>query len=291
MLTVRRRGKVFHVDLMVAGKRHLVRGSLGTRNEDAARRIAHKLETALAEGPKSSVWPELGHLMPPDTFARFATFAGVKEEQLPAWVQLRESFEVFMDQRTAIDKLRRSTVERYGHTVREFDRFLEEQNVRLLQDVSIPLVERFKVWRIDRSSKRKNSRAATGVVLDVAILHRIFSFAVKREMVAKNPVQLEGRPGDNPEGGAEPYSADELGRMREHAGEDLLAFLLLRWTGLRGSDAVTLTWREVNLVGKEIVRVTQKRRKKVVVPIGTELQFALETEQDRRNPGPTIGYY
>lgn len=48
-----------------------------------------------------------------------------------------------------------------------------------------------------------------------------------------------------------------------------------------------MTWREVDLVGREIVRVTQKRRKKVVVPIGTELQFALETERDRRNPGPT----
>lgn len=142
------------------------------------------------------------------------------------------------------------------------------------------------MWRIDRSKKQKNSRAATGVVLDVAILHRIFSFALKREMVAKNPVQLEGRPGDNPAGGAEPYSAEELRRMREHAGEDLLAFLLLRWTGLRGSDAATLTWREVNLSGKEIERLTQKRRKKVILPIHTELQFALETEHARRDPAP-----
>jgi len=58
MLTVRKRGKVFRVDLM-AGKIHLVRGSLGTHNGDAARRIAHKLETALAEGPLSSVWADV----------------------------------------------------------------------------------------------------------------------------------------------------------------------------------------------------------------------------------------
>jgi integrase len=75
--------------------------------------------------------------------------------------------------------------------------------------------------------------------------------------------------------------------MREHCGEDLLAFLVLLRTGLRGSDAVTLTWREVDLSGREIVRVTQKRRKKVIVPIHAELQFALETERDRRNPSAT----
>jgi site-specific recombinase XerD len=225
--------------------------------------------------------------VPPETFARFADFAGAKEQHSATWNELNESFEVFMMQRIKANKLRPSTAERYRHTLREFDLFLKEQTVSLLQDVNVALVERFKVWRIDRSSKRRNSRAATGVVLDTAILHRVFSFAMKREMIAKNPVQLEGRPDDNPEGFAEPYNAEELARMREHSGEDLLAFLLLRWTGLRGSDAATLTWREVKLSGREIEWVTQKRRKKVVLPIQTELQFALETERDRRNPSAT----
>ena len=53
------------------------------------------------------------------------------------------------------------------------------------------------------------------------------------------------------------------------------------WTGLsrwptRGSDAVKLTWQEVSFEKKEIERVTQKRRKKVVLPINLELLFALE---------------
>jgi hypothetical protein len=108
---------------------------------------------------------------------------------------------------------------------------LQEQKVSFLPDVTMPLVENFKVWRIERIKKRKHSRGATGVVLDVAILHSAFSFAVKREMIVKNPVQLEGRPGENPEGGAEPYTAGELSRMRQHTEDDLLAFLLLRWTG------------------------------------------------------------
>lgn len=66
-----------------------------------------------------------------------------------------------------------------------------------------------------------------------------------------------------------------------------MAFLLLRWTGLRGSDAVSLTWREIHFDSKEIERRTQKRGKAVVLPIQTELLFALETEQERRKPCPT----
>ena len=92
---------------------------------------------------------------------------------------------------------------------------------------------------------------------------------------------------ENPEHGAEPFAGQDLSKLREHAGEDLLIFLLLRWTGLRGSDAVSLTWGEVCLDSKEIARVTQKRRKKVVLPIHVELFFALEADHERRRPQST----
>ena len=41
--------------------------------------------------------------------------------------------------------------------------------------------------------------------MDAAILHRAFSFAIESEMIEKNPVRLEGRLGENPVGGAEPF--------------------------------------------------------------------------------------
>jgi integrase len=112
----------------------------------------------------------------------------------------------------------------------------------------------------------------------------VFSFAVENEIVAKNPVRMEGRPGAEPTRGAQPFDGEEIKRMRHHAGEDLLAFLLLRHTGFRGSDAVQLTWAEVRFDTREIERLTQKRRKLVVLPVHTELLFALETEYARRNP-------
>jgi integrase len=191
-----------------------------------------------------------------------------------------------MEQRRKIGKLQTSTEERYKMTLREFESFLAEQRITQLQNITKPLVESFKVWRVERIKEKKFSRGATGLVLDAAILHRLFAFALENEMIVRNPVRMEGRPGENPERGAEPFTARDLSRLREHAGDDLLTFLLLRWTGLRGSDAVSVTWHEVHFDRREIERVTQKRKKKVVLPIQTELLFALEAEHEQRKPQP-----
>src|ERR1700677_1956812 len=68
--------------------------------------------------------------------------------------------------------------------------------------------------------------------------------------------------------------------------ETALAFLLLRHTGFRGSDAVRLRFGEIDWDRQEINRLTLKRRKRVVLPIRSELFFALEIERDRRGPDP-----
>jgi integrase len=122
--------------------------------------------------------------------------------------------------------------------------------------------------------------------LDVAILHKVFEVALEEEMVSKNPVAFEGRPGDGPTRGAQPFSAQDVTRMQKHANQDLLSFILLRWTGLRGSDAVNLRWSEVHFDRCEIERVTLKRTKKVIVPIHSDLLAVLEMEFTRRKPKP-----
>lgn len=53
MLAVRKRAKNYHADYTGGGVR--IRASLGTRNQEDARRIAHRLETALAEGAESPI--------------------------------------------------------------------------------------------------------------------------------------------------------------------------------------------------------------------------------------------
>jgi len=285
MITEEKRGRKYHAYLYEKGKR--VRGSLGTRSRDMALRLIHKLETAIVEGQNSCLWGELQTLLPSRTYKNFSDYAGVKPKQLPTWEDLKTGFSVFREQRVKLGKLAQSTSDRYEVTIREFGDFLAAESVTLLEDINRPLVEHFKVWRVERINKKKHSRGATGLVLDAAILHRVFSFAVENEMVLKNPVRMEGRPGENPKNGAEPFTASQLSNMRKHAGPDLLMFLLLRWTGLRGVDAVKLTWSEVHFDRAEIERVTQKRKKRVVLPIHTELLFALEVERERLKSLPS----
>jgi hypothetical protein len=69
---------------------------------------------------------------------------------------------------------------------------------------------------------------------------------------------MEGRPGDDPECGAQPFKTDELSKLREAAGPDLLAFLVLRWTGLtvRG--------------GSRLFRMAESIAKIAAIPLGSE---------------------
>ncbi|MGB8592527.1 MAG: tyrosine-type recombinase/integrase [Candidatus Acidiferrales bacterium] len=274
-----------------SGERERLRLSLGTTNGDSAQILLCKIERALALGPDSSLWRDLRGVLPADTFARLATIAGHTAEQnldspKHSWDDLASKFSAWMTQRVALDKLRDSTRNRYLQTSAAFEKFLTTRGIVELSQINRAVVEDFKAWHLARVIVKKNSRGGRGVVLDAAILHRIFVFAVECELIAKNPVRLEGRPGDEPERGAQPFKAAELTKLRQVSGADLLAFLLLRWTGLRGSDAVGLRWEEIDWETREINRLTVKRRKRVLLPIHQELLFALELERDRRDPQP-----
>ncbi|SRR6266567_285166 len=285
MLTLRKRGRNYHVD-MLAGVSPRIRASLGTRNQNAALRLLHRLEIAISEGPNSQLWAELKKLLPAATYSSFAAYVGVKELPEPTWTDVDSAFRAFLNQRIALGKLRESTRQRYTVTLREFNSFLAERKVSLVRKIDGLLVEDFKTWRLDRIKKHKFSRAGAGLVLDIAILHRIFTIAIRREMAVNNPVRMEGSPGENPANGAQPFGAQELMRLREYAGDDLLALLMLRWTGFRGSDATSVPWTEVRFEHKEFDRVSQKRMKRVILPIHPELLCALEAEYEKRKPQP-----
>jgi integrase len=294
---VKKRGKFYRLEgrhgdrgRRGSGERERLRLSLGTMNGDAAQILVGKIDQALAEGRESNKWVDLRAVLPPETFAELAAIVGYveKAEALKhTWVDLSEKFSSWMTQRIALDKMRSSTRERYAQTARAFGEFLDTRSdIVILDDITRAVVEEFKGWQLARVAAKRQSRGGRGIILDTAILHRIFSFAVECELVGKNPVRMEGRPGDVSEGGAQPFKSTDLRKLRDEAGPDLLAFLLLRWTGLRGSDAVGLRWEEIDWETREINRLTQKRRKRVLLPIHTELFFALEAERDRRHPQP-----
>ncbi len=289
MLSARKhRGRLYRLEGRVCGS--YLRLSLSTRSKDFATRLKNLVESALVEGNDSKRWPEIARLLPAKAFGRLTALAGYVEKPAPpappTWKDLVRLFSAEATQRIAIGNFRATTWVRYQQTFKTFGAFLIAQGIEQLAQITRPVVERFKVWRIERLRESRNARGGKSLSLDAAILHRVFAHAVECELVERNPVRLEGRPGDNPERGAQPFTAEQLGKLRKAAGPDLFAFLLLRHTGLRGSDAVGLRWGEIEWQAREIHRVTQKRSKRVVVPIHEELLFALETEQERRRPRP-----
>ncbi|HEY2120929.1 MAG TPA: phage integrase SAM-like domain-containing protein [Candidatus Acidoferrum sp.] len=260
-LKVQSRGKRYRAIGTIAGQ--FLRLSLATSNHNAASTAVNRIERAMAVGSGSSLWPELKRSLPPNTFdvlAKIANYREAPSEKIPLWKDLIDVFTLEMQNRIALDKLRDSTWERYQQTIKAFEAFLKDQRTFELRLMTRPFIESFKVWRRAKILERNFARGATSLCLDAAILHRVFSAAVENEMIVKNPVKMEGRPGEHPERGAQPFDGKELSKLRAFAGPDLLTFLLLRWTGLRGSDAVRLTWQEISFENKELERVTQKRR-------------------------------
>jgi len=287
MLSARKRGHIYWLEGRMGGAR--IQASLGTRNHDNAVLYARNVERGLVEGAQSPEWPRLRNLLPESVFQKLSALVGYVEQpkqRAPEWEDLRAAFAAECERRISLGKLRDSTWSRYEHTLSEFKLFLEQAQVRDLSQISRTVVEQFKACRAARIKRKKFSRGARGLALDAAILHRVFAYAIELELVQRDPVRLEGRPGDEPECGAQPYKAEQLTRMRETAGLDLLAFLVLRWTGLRGSDVVRLKWAEIDFDSGEITRLTLKRRKRVLIPMHTELRFALEAEFQRRSPSP-----
>lgn len=285
MIRLHRRGVQWHVDFFAGSDR--LRGSLGTKSKEASARLKGRLENALAEGPTSVIWRELKPVLPKSTFARFSTYSGVRSDNSPTWERLESIFRTHLNQRVSLGKLSPNTRTRYLVLLGQFSDFLEKKGINDLHEITRPLVEEFKTVRLADISKKKTARGGGGLVLDVAILHRVFAIGVEHELLTKNPVKMEGRPGANPQQGAEPFSPEELAKLREHAGLDRDLLLLLRWTGLRGSDVVGLCWSGVNWDTLEIHRKTKKRGKHVVIPMQDELVQSLKRLHEERKPKPT----
>lgn len=289
MLEPRKRGKKFHADFSI-GHVHLVRGALGTSNAEAARQLIRRLEMAIFQGPRSDLWAELKPVLPPLTYARFANYVGVKNEVAATWVELRDKFFAEMEQRLKIGDLATSTAEAYRRVMRDFEVFLNTRKkpITLLRDIDKNLTEQYKYWQIENMQRKTGPTGGSGYVVHAAHLHRLFNFAIERNMVSENPVIYERRP-DDPARGAQPFEKEELILLRRHAGDDLLVLTVFQLTGLRISDAASLIWDEVDFERKEIRKPTKKSRYKkiAIIPMRKELLSALERERVARSPKPS----
>lgn len=287
------------------------RFSLGADEESAAKRRTAKIERAILEGATSPLWAELADSLPPTTFKFFANHVGYTGQSRKArakltWQDLCDAYEIEMQRK--VDNKERgatrkegimstSTRDRYRVTIRDFTNFLEDKNTPLA-DITPATIAKYKVVRHKAVIAKKQSRGGAGVALDIAVLHGMFAFAVAQKMLFEKPISMarESKPGENPKNGARPFTGEELAAIRKatvyknsrkQVIDDTPTLLLLRWAGLRVSDAVRLQWKNVHFgrgANGEIEILTQKRSKVAIIPLATELRENLESLYRERKP-------
>jgi integrase/recombinase XerD len=290
MLSVTQRGKVWRIEGKANGQ--YIRLSLSTRDERQAHNLRNKIHEAVLLGPECNHWPELKKLLPEKTFAFFAGVAGWQEKSepleppAPTWAELIRDFTARFRRQILQGERSEATWKRYELTFDVFEGFLTARGISRLEDITRRVTEEFKAWKLAKTLERKHSRNGAGLKLDIAILHGVFAFAIEMELLVRNPVKSEGTPGRKPDSGAQPFNQDQLTLLRKSAGPDLLSFLLLRHTGLRGFDATDLRWSDLDLRDRMLSRLTHKRAKQVWIPLHQELLFALEAEFAKRDPLP-----
>jgi integrase len=194
--------------------------------------------------------------------------ANATEPAVPGtWASLQKEYLDRLRLEVKKGNLQLSSEKRYVRSLREFDAFLSSKGIVTLNDITPKVFNAFKEHRIDAGAKR-------AFVNDTKNLNPVFEYAIKQEMISRNPVEYENPQGDA-ERGAQPFSAAELKAMQseEVLSGDRLAFWLLYQTGLRKGDAMDLRWREVN---GYVTRVAQKNGKKVRIPVLPELKAALD---------------
>ena len=193
------------------------------------------------------------------------------------WKSLQDEYTDRLRLEVKKGNLAESSVNRYLRTFREFDAFLKAKNIVSLKDITFRVMEAFKEHRIDDG-------APNAFVCDIKNLNPVFEYALRQDLISKNPVEYESPKGDA-ERGAQPFSTEELTRMQGALNGDALMFWMLYQTGLRRSDVIDLKWRDI--ANGVITRVAQKNKRRVEIPLLPQLEEALNTERAKRDPSPS----
>jgi integrase len=299
--------------------------ALGTDHKGTAERRVRDIETACVIGPDARTWNDawlaLEERLPKKTFDYFAGKAGYEKAERakvsgtkPTWAILRASYEAALDRKILDGDMVESSKVNYLQTLKEFDKFVQVSNITFLDQITDDTItEEFKPWRKRAIlSSKQSGKKASRLAFDLTILRAVFNHTKSKAWIRagfaplENPVpatKKDQKPGANPENKTMPFTAEELTKLQATAslkyiedskgrkyalkfGTDLLAFELLRRTGLRRCDAATLQWKHIRFdMGEGMLQVSaRKNGEPIFMPIHKGLAPLLRAEKARRNP-------
>jgi integrase len=117
----------------------------------------------------------------------------------------------------------------------------------------------------------------------------MFEFAIEREMISVNPVNVKkekGRMG-KASSNSTPFTKEETELLKKHAtGSNRLLLFVMLQTGLRASDAADLRWGDV--ADGRVIKTPKKTQRKtgasINVPMQKDLYDLIEAARTERSP-------
>jgi integrase len=197
---------------------------------------------------------------------------------LPNLREFEDTWEKHLDTRRRLGEITESTYDLYAKASRDFFARMIELNVGKMDELTPSAVDEYLVWRLE-SIKAKGG-SGRGVVTISKILVQIFELGIRDGLLKTSPLKHKYRPDTDPKA-PDPFTDSEVQKMENSAdGIDRLAFLLLKWTGLRKSDASSVTWSAINWEKETLTWETKKRHKQVIVPLHASLMAELKKYRD-----------
>ena len=280
---ITRRDSRYHFDSAIGGVR--LRFSLGVTDRKAAQRLESQIMFALADGPKSDKWAELKRVLPPVSYQTLTANRHVKTS--PELSDFRREFTSRLDRRVKLGELAERSRDLYDKTAEVFFNKLDELGVRTLDKVTPKMVEEYLVWRKETILARGGN--GNGLSTDYTALQSVFNFARESHILEESPLKGHYKP-DSDSLDAMPFAQEELDCLEANLTEEnRLPYLLLRWTGLRGSDAAAVTWASINWTDKTLRWQTHKRKTWVQVPLVPSLYDELLARKDAAQTPEILG--
>lgn len=170
-----------------------------------------------------------------------------------------------------------STLDKYGTAIHEFEEYIK--NLDSLSTLETADTDMVRDWI---ASLMEQGHKATGVCLKLSALKSMYRFALKHGIVERDPAHMvKGPKKQHPL--PQFLKESEADRLFDENAWDLdnikdvrtrTILLLLYTTGIRRAELINLNDVDVSFVNHEI-KVTGKRRKQRIIPIGEEMSQEL----------------
>ncbi len=131
------------------------------------------------------------------------------------------------------------TIKRYAAEFERWQRFLEDNGVTRIGDVSVVAVEKYR-------AERKDQVAPATLFHETTLIKQLVNFAFERGLIDSNPLKKlrlkKPKPAPQPT-----FTLEQVNRIIAAGGVFADLFTLLAFTGLRIGEARWLTWNDVEL--------------------------------------------